>query len=316
MTQFKNHKATKSPNLLVGLDNPDDGGVINIGDQKIIQTVDFFTPILDNPYDWGRVAAANALSDVYAMGGEPISALQLVCWPRNDISFDILSEVIRGGLDTMEKANCTVVGGHSIDDKEPKYGFSITGIVKGQVLKNNNVNNGDRLFLTKPIGTGIITTAIKKGIASEGSIKLVTDIMTKLNKDALEFGLRNNATAITDVTGFGLLGHLYEMLKNSSLSATVNFEKVPLISDIYEYLDKGIYPSGSQRNLDYLSENIIHDAKEKSIQILCDAQTNGGLLIAIPKDQEIKPSKNMKVNEDIWEIGEINTKYNEKINII
>ena len=232
MTQFKNHKATKSPNLLVGLDNPDDGGVINIGDQKIIQTVDFFTPILDNPYDWGRVAAANALSDVYAMGGEPISALQLVCWPRNDISFDILSEVIRGGLDTMEKANCTVVGGHSIDDKEPKYGFSITGIVKGQVLKNNNVNNGDRLFLTKPIGTGIITTAIKKGIASEGSIKLVTDIMTKLNKDALEFGLRNNATAITDVTGFGLLGHLYEMLKNSSLSATVNFENVPLISDL------------------------------------------------------------------------------------
>ena len=170
--------------------------------------------------------------------------------------------------------------------------------------------------MTKPIGTGIITTAIKKGIASEGSIKLVTDIMTKLNKDALEFGLKNNATAITDVTGFGLLGHLYEMLKNSSLSATVNFENVPLISDIYKYLDKGIYPSGSQRNLDYLSENIIHDAKEKSIQILCDAQTNGGLLIAIPKDQEIKSSKNMKVNEDIWEIGEINTKYNEKINII
>ena len=316
LTQFKDHKATKSSNLIVGLDNPDDGGVINVGNQKIIQTVDFFTPILDNPYDWGRVAAANALSDVYAMGGEPISALQLVCWPRNEISFDILSEVIRGGLDTMEKANCTVVGGHSIDDKEPKYGFSITGIVEGKVLKNNSINNGDRLFLTKPIGTGIITTAIKKGVASKDSIKLVTDIMTKLNKDGLEFGLKNNANALTDVTGFGLLGHLYEMLKNSGLSATLDFEKVPLISGINNYLEKGIYPSGSQRNLDYLSNNIIHDSNEKSIQILCDAQTNGGLLISIPKDQEIKSSKNITINKDIWEIGEINSKYNEKINII
>ena len=238
MTQFKNHKATESSNLLVGLNSPDDGGVIQVGDQKIIQTIDFFTPILDSPYDWGRVAAANALSDVYAMGGEPISALQLICWPRNEISFDTLSEVIKGGLDTMEKANCTVVGGHSIDDKEPKYGFSITGVIKDKILKNNEIKDGDRLFITKPIGTGIITTAIKRGIATDESIEIVTEIMTELNKKSLYFSLDNNANAVTDITGFGLLGHLYEMLTGSNLSATVKFNNVPLIENINNYLEK------------------------------------------------------------------------------
>ena len=217
LTQFKNHKATESPNLLVGLNNPDDGGVIQVGDQKIIQTVDFFTPILDNPYDWGRVAAANALSDVYAMGGEPISALQLVCWPRSELSFDILSEVIKGGLDTMQKANCTVIGGHSIDDKEPKYGFSITGVIKDKIFKNNEIKDGDRLFLTKPIGTGIITTAIKRGVASDESVKIVTDIMTELNKKSLNFSLDNNANAITDITGFGSVSYTHLTLPTTLL---------------------------------------------------------------------------------------------------
>ena len=316
MTQFKNHKATESPNLLIGLNNPDDGGVIQVGDQKIIQTVDFFTPILDNPYDWGRVAAANALSDVYAMGGEPISALQLVCWPRNEISFDILSEVIKGGLDTLEKANCTVIGGHSIDDKEPKYGFSITGIIKDKIFKNNEIFNGDKLFLTKPIGTGIITTAIKKGIASEESIKLVTEIMTNLNNKSRDFSIKNKASAITDITGFGLLGHLYEMIKNTNLSAKIKFDNVPLIEDIHEYLDNGIYPSGSLRNYDYLKDKVVTDLDEESIKILCDAQTNGGFLIAIPNNENLIFSDDLRLGHNIWEIGEINSEYNEKINII
>ena len=168
------------------------------------------------------------------MGGEPISALQLVCWPRSELSFDILSEVIKGGLDTMQKANCTVIGGHSIDDKEPKYGFSITGVIKDKIFKNNEIKDGDRLFLTKPIGTGIITTAIKRGVASDESIKVVTDIMTELNKKSLNFSLDNNANAITDITGFGLLGHLYEMLNDSKLSATIKFDSVPLIENIYD----------------------------------------------------------------------------------
>ena len=316
MTQFKNHKATESSNLLVGLNSPDDGGVIQVGDQKIIQTIDFFTPILDSPYDWGRVAAANALSDVYAMGGEPISALQLICWPRNEISFDTLSEVIKGGLDTMEKANCTVVGGHSIDDKEPKYGFSITGVIKDKILKNNEIKDGDRLFITKPIGTGIITTAIKRGIATDESIEIVTEIMTELNKKSLYFSLDNNANAVTDITGFGLLGHLYEMLTGSNLSATVKFNNVPLIENINNYLEKKIFPSGSLRNYDYLSDKLISDLNEESLKILCDAQTNGGFLISIPKNQNIKFQNDMKLNKNIWEIGEINSKYNEKINII
>ena len=230
MTQFKNHKATESPNLLVGLNNPDDGGVIQVGDQKIIQTVDFFTPILDNPYDWGRVAAANALSDVYAMGGEPISALQLVCWPRSEISFGILSEVIKGGLDTMQKANCTVIGGHSIDDKEPKYGFSITGVIKDKIFKNNEIKDGDRLFLTKPIGTGIITTAIKRGIASDESIKIVTDIMTELNKKSLNF----SKFKIERQFNFLLTSHLYSLniLKHCLFTLYLSF-RCGTHSDIY-----------------------------------------------------------------------------------
>lgn len=162
MSQFKNHKALSASSVSVGLNNPDDAGVVRTSGENLIQSIDFFTPILDNPYDWGRVAAANALSDIYAMGGEPLSALQLVCWPRDHISFDILGEVIRGGLDVMEQAKCSVIGGHSIDDNEPKYGFSVTGVAKERVFLNNTIKDGDKLFLSKPLGTGVISTAIKK----------------------------------------------------------------------------------------------------------------------------------------------------------
>ena len=197
MKQFEQHKALKSENLIVGLDNPDDGGVINVGDTKIIQTVDFFTPILDNPYDWGRVAAANSLSDIYAMGGEPVSALQLVCWPRDEISFDVLAEVINGGLDIMAEAGCTVIGGHSIDDKEPKYGFSVTGVIKDNPILNNNILDKDKLFITKPLGIGIIATAIKKGVASDDEILEATNIMASLNKKAMEFAKDYKANAVS-----------------------------------------------------------------------------------------------------------------------
>ena len=186
LKQFEQHKALKSENLIIGLENPDDGVVINVCDTKIIQTVDFFTPILDNPYDWGRVAAANSLSDIYAMGGEPVSALQLVCWPRDEISFDVLAEVINGGLDIMAEAGCTVIGGHSIDDKEPKYGFSVTGVIKDNPILNNNILDKDKLFITKPLGIGIIATAIKKGVASDDEILEATNIMASLNKNESE----------------------------------------------------------------------------------------------------------------------------------
>ena len=317
MKQFEQHKALKSENLIVGLENPDDGGVINVGETKIIQTVDFFTPILDSPYDWGRVAAANALSDIYAMGGEPVSALQLVCWPREDISFDILSEVINGGLDIMGEAGCTVIGGHSIDDKEPKYGFSVTGIIKDNPLLNNSISDKDKLYITKPLGTGIIATAIKKDIASDEEVLEATNTMVRLNKDALSFAKDNNANALTDVTGFGLLGHLSEMIKGTELSAEINSEKVPVINGVKELLEKGIYPSGSQRNFASVEDKLIHDIEDEKIKIFCDAQTSGGLLISLPSQSTINP-KEVKESYgiDIWEIGQITTQYNEKINII
>ena len=317
LKQFEQHKALKSENLIVGLDNPDDGGVINVGDTKIIQTVDFFTPILDNPYDWGRVAAANSLSDIYAMGGEPVSALQLVCWPRDEISFDVLAEVINGGLDIMAEAGCTVIGGHSIDDKEPKYGFSVTGVIKDNPILNNNILDKDKLFITKPLGIGIIATAIKKEVASDDEILEATNIMASLNKKAMEFAKDYKANAITDVTGFGLLGHLSEMLKGSKLSATIYSEKVPVISGVEKLLDKDIFPSGSKRNLESIRDKLIFDIDNKKIQIFSDAQTSGGLLISLPSNANIKPKEiKEKYGIDLWEIGEITTQYNEKINII
>jgi len=317
LKQFEQHKALKSENLIIGLENPDDGGVINVGDTKIIQTVDFFTPILDNPYDWGRVAAANSLSDIYAMGGEPVSALQLVCWPRDEISFDVLAEVINGGLDIMAEAGCTVIGGHSIDDKEPKYGFSVTGVIKDNPILNNNILDKDKLFITKPLGIGIIATAIKKEVASDDEILEATNIMASLNKKAMEFAKDYKANAITDVTGFGLLGHLSEMLKGSKLSATIYSEKVPVINGVEELLEKDIFPSGSKRNLESIRDKLIFDIDNKKIQIFSDAQTSGGLLISLPNNVNIESKEvKEKYGIDVWEIGEITTQYNEKINII
>ena len=317
MKQFEQHKALKSENLIVGLENPDDGGVINVGETKIIQTVDFFTPILDNPYDWGRVAAANALSDIYAMGGEPISALQLVCWPREEIGFDILAEVINGGLDIMGEAGCTVIGGHSIDDKEPKYGFSVTGIIKDNPLLNNSISDKDSLYITKPLGTGIIATAIKKDIASEEEILEATNTMVGLNKEALRFAKDHNANALTDITGFGLLGHLSEMIRDTKLSAEINSKKIPVINGVEELLRKDIYPSGSQRNFASVKDKLIYKIEDDKIKLFCDAQTSGGLLISLPGNSAINPKEVKETyGIDIWEIGEINTKYNEKINII
>ena len=318
MSQFKNHKALSASNVSVGLNNPDDAGVVRASGENLIQSIDFFTPILDNPYDWGRVAAANALSDIYAMGGEPLSALQLVCWPRDHISFDILGEVIRGGLDVMEQAKCSVIGGHSIDDNEPKYGFSVTGVAKETVFLNNTIKDGDKLFLSKPLGTGVISTAIKKDKASSEIINKATNVMTTLNNSAADVAHKYNANAVTDITGFGLFGHLSEMLKNTNLGANIYSKNIPAIEGVHELILNGFFSSGSQRHLDHVKELIIDISSDQNlIKLCCDAQTSGGLLIAIPKDQnidivEIKESMGL----ELWEIGEINTDYIEKINII
>jgi selenide,water dikinase len=243
LSQFKNHKALEANNVSVGLNNPDDAGVVVASGNKLIQSIDFFTPILDDPYDWGRAAAANALSDIYAMGGEPLSALQLVCWPRDHISFEILGEVIRGGLDIMQEAKCSVIGGHSIDDSEPKYGFSVTGVAKEKVFLNNTIKKGDRLFLSKPLGTGVTSTAIKKGKASSEIVNRATEVMTTLNNTAADFAHQYNANAVTDVTGFGLFGHLSEMLKNSNLGVKINSKNIPIIEGAQELILEGFFSS-------------------------------------------------------------------------
>lgn len=304
---------------MVGLDSPDDGGVIDIGNGiRVVQTVDFFTPILDNPFDWGKVAAANALSDIYAMGGTPISSLQLVSWPREDLSFEILSEVLKGGLEIMQSAGCNIIGGHSIDDKEPKYGFAVTGIINDVIYKKRNLQVGDKLFLTKPLGSGIISSAIKKNIASEKAISEVTEVMTTLNDKALEAAKELNANAITDVTGFGLLGHLIEMIGDSDVTVNIYLDNVPVIEHAKEYFNNGVYPSGSKRNFDSAKENIIYsDNQESFVKILSDAQTSGGLLISAPNDNSINLDDiSDRLGINIWEIGDIVSRYKNKVNII
>lgn len=319
LTHFKQQNNSDTSQILVGLDSPDDGGVIDIGNGiRIVQTVDFFTPILDNPFDWGRVAAANALSDIYAMGGTPISSLQLVSWPREDLSFEILSEVIKGGLETMQSAGCNIIGGHSIDDKEPKYGFAVTGIINDVIYKKRNLQVGDKLFLTKPLGSGIISSAIKKNIASEKAISEVTKVMTTLNDKALEAARELNANAITDVTGFGLLGHLIEMIGDSEVTVNIHLDNVPVIEHAKEYFNNGVYPSGSKRNFDSAKENIIYnDDQESFVKILSDAQTSGGLLISAPNDNSIDLDDiSDRLGINIWEIGDIVSRYKNKVNII
>ena len=304
---------------MVGLDSPDDGGVIDIGNGiRVVQTVDFFTPILDNPFDWGKVAAANALSDIYAMGGTPISSLQLVSWPREDLSFEILSEVLKGGLEIMQSAGCNIIGGHSIDDKEPKYGFAVTGIINDAIYKKRNLQVGDKLFLTKPLGSGIISSAIKKNIASEKAISEVTEVMTTLNDKALEAAKELNANAITDVTGFGLLGHLIEMIGDSEVTVNIYLDNVPVIEHAKEYLNNGVYSSGSKRNFDSAKENILFsDDQESFVKILSDAQTSGGLLISAPNDNSINLDHiSDRLGINIWEIGDIVSRYKNKVNII
>ena len=319
LTHFKQQNNSDTSQILVGLDSPDDGGVIDIGNGiRVVQTVDFFTPILDNPFDWGKVAAANALSDIYAMGGTPISSLQLVSWPREDLSFEILSEVLKGGLEIMQSAGCNIIGGHSIDDKEPKYGFAVTGIINDAIYKKRNLQVGDKLFLTKPLGSGIISSAIKKNIASEKAISEVTEVMTTLNDKALEAAKELNANAITDVTGFGLLGHLIEMIGDSEVTVNIYLDNVPVIEHAKEYLNNGVYPSGSKRNFDSAKENIIYsDDQESLVKILSDAQTSGGLLISAPNDNSIDLDDiSDRLGLNIWEIGDIVSRYKNKVNII
>jgi selenide,water dikinase len=277
------------PSLIVGGSGTDDAAVYKISDDiALVQTVDYFTPIVDDPYTFGAIAAANALSDIYAMGVKPVMALNIVGFPVNELSLDILVEILRGGADKAKEAGIPIAGGHSIEDKEPKYGMVVTGLAHpDRIMTNSGAKPGDALILTKPIGTGIINTALKAEVAAQESVDAAVKVMSTLNRAAAECMMRIGVNSCTDVTGFGLLGHLYEMISASGVGAEVSYGKVPLIPGTWELADDLIIPAGTSRNHEYLGDHVVWDnrVEYEEQMILCDAQTSGGLLISVPEEK-------------------------------
>jgi selenide,water dikinase len=276
------------PNLLVGFDTSDDAAVYKVRDDlAVVVTTDFFTPIVDDPFDWGRIAATNALSDIYAMGATPLLALNLVAWPREALSFALLAQVLDGGADVARDAQCLIAGGHSIDDAEPKYGLAVVGTVHpDHVLTNAGAQPGDALVLTKPIGLGIISTAVKRDIASSEDLARAVDVMTALNAGARDAALEVGVHAATDITGFGLLGHLREMCVASGVGAVVDAGAVPVIDGVRELLAAGMVAGGTQRNHAFVAPDVnFGDLTEAEQLLLADAQTSGGLLLAVPRER-------------------------------
>jgi selenide,water dikinase len=277
---------TVDPAVLVGLDAPDDAAVYRLTDElALVQTVDFFTPVVDDPFDWGRVAAANALSDVYAMGGRPTTALNLVGWPRT-LDFELLGRVLEGGSAVCDEAGVSIVGGHSIDDPEPKFGMAVTGLVHpDHVVTKAGGTVGCDLVLTKPLGMGIISSGIKEGKTSPATQQAAIDVMTTLNRAASEAMIEVGVAAATDITGFGLIGHLLEML-GGRVSATLVATAIPVLDEAFELATAGVLPAGSRRNRDAGAHQV--DApglSEAQLAVLFDAQTSGGLLIAVAADR-------------------------------
>jgi len=277
------------PNLIVGFERADDAGVYKLSDElAIIQTIDFFTPIVDDPYTFGEIAAANALSDVYAMGGKPLTAMNVVCFPVKTMDISILRQILQGGLDKLKEAETVLVGGHSVEDHELKYGLAVTGIIHPNlVLTNGGAKIGDAIILTKPLGTGIINTAIKGGLASKEAIEKVTESMTRLNKHASVSMQEVGVNACTDVTGFSLLGHASEMVRGNEFGMIIHSAAVPYFSEAQEYAQMGLVPGGTYRNKNFYSKHVETTSKLPAylIDILFDPQTSGGLLISVPRDK-------------------------------
>jgi selenide,water dikinase len=265
--------------LLVGVENGDDAAVVRVdGKRAVVMTADFFTPVVDDPYDWGRIAAANALSDVYAMGGEPLVAVNLLAWPRDKIPFDLAADVLRGGADVAREAGCHLAGGHSIDDPEPKYGLAVTGIADPtRLLRNDAGVPGVPLTLTKPLGLGVLNNRHK---ATGEIFPQAIATMTTLNRDASRAALAAGATCATDVTGFGLLGHLYKLARASGVTAILEAAAVPYLDDVRSSYADGYVPGGSRRNLEWVRPHVESGVSEDELVLLADAQTSGGLLIA------------------------------------
>lgn len=274
--------------VIVGFNGHDDAAVVRLDDGKLlVQTVDFFTPIVDDPYQFGQIAAANSLSDIYAMGAKPIFALNIVGFPINDLPNEMLTTILQGGADKAKEAGIPTVGGHSVDDKEPKYGLVVTGEVEEKnIVTNKSATPGDVLVLTKPLGTGIIATAIKKGVVKNDVIRAAVESMSALNELASKIMVELGVKTATDVSGFGLLGHLNEICEASKVSAEIKYDDLPLLPGVNKLASDGIIPGGTKRNLSFATSfTYFHDQLTKIQQLIsADAQTSGGLLISLPPD--------------------------------
>jgi selenide, water dikinase len=304
------------------MERAEDAGVYKLNDQlAVVQTVDFFTPIVDDPFDFGRIAVANSLSDVYAMGGRPVTALNIVCFPRDTMDFSILRKVLEGGLEKMHEADVILLGGHTVDDPELKYGLSVTGTIHpDKVVHNNTAKPGDVLILTKLLGTGIISTAIKRGAASKSSIEKVTGSMATLNRAASEAMLEVGVNACKDITGFGLLGHACEMIDKTDVGMVIRSADVPYFEDAEEYIEMGMVPGGLNRNRDFRQGQVdVTPAVPAFLQdIMWDPQTSGGLLIAVPKAKSSRLIKLLRSKgvSTAAVIGEIVTGQKGRIQVI
>ncbi len=272
--------------MLVGIATHDDAAVYALDERTaIVATVDLFTPVVDDPFDFGRIAAANSLSDVYAMGARPLLALSIIGFPVRTLPLEVMTEILRGGVAKCAEAGIVIAGGHSIDDPEPKYGLSVIGVVAPErVVRNSTAAVGDRLVLTKPIGTGVLSQAIKLGIASADELSVATEMMAALNRHAGDAMVAAGASAATDVTGFGLLGHLHELVHASGVAARLDARAVPLLPGALAHVTAGVLPGGSKRNASYFGRHATYadDVDAPLRALLADAQTSGGLLIAIP----------------------------------
>ena len=291
------------PENTIGFESSEDCAVSPLDeDHFLIQSVDFFTPIVDDPYTFGQIAAANSLSDIYAMGGMPLHALNIAEFPSDDLPLEILTEIMQGGLEITKQANIPILGGHTIKDPVPKYGLVVTGRVEKENLTlNSTAKAGDVLILTKPLGSGIIATAIKKDKAPKSIMEEAVNVMTNLNSGGAIAMNAVGVNACTDITGYGLLGHLLEMCKGSNVSVTLEFNKIPLIQGVYELAQKGFIPGGTKRNLEYVSSqvNFFENISQDQQYLLADAQTSGGLLISVAKEKAEDLQKTLTENNTL-----------------
>jgi selenide,water dikinase len=302
-------KKIDMPGVLVGLEAAADAGIFQLReDLALVQTVDFFTPIVDDPYDFGRIAATNSLSDVYVMGGKPITALNIACYPAKGEP-DTLAAILNGGIDQAAAAGVAIIGGHTVDDPEIKFGLAVTGVVHPrQIVHNHTAQIGDALVLTKPLGTGILSTAVKRGLLSSEGIRRLTDSMLQLNRAACEAMLAIGAHAATDVTGFGLMGHAYEMASASGVTFRLDANAVPLLPEVLHFAEQGCIPGGNRNNWEFVKDHVQvrESLNPMLVKVLHDPQTAGGLLVGLAQNKVSEYlSRLADQGVTAWQIGEV-----------